>query len=313
MAFRPSEVLFNPTLDCNLSCAHCASKKGAGTLPEKTALKFLRQCSDAGIKRVGFTGGEPFLMPDFLCRLTKKAVSLGMLFDRIMTNGAWFKNEASLRRTLERLYSAGYDGSICVSADAYHLRAGNVRKVASFIRTAVSVWGRPDIVSIASVAGAEEKATALLLRKLAARLDARLLKKDGRPSAINGEFLFIRIYSIDLSPMGGAARLKDPWGAEWFKDDRCKGPGNVFYVLPDGDVKPCCGYATDSPLLTIGNIRRDTPAALIRNAGTNTFVSAVFNRGLGYIRSQAEKAGYKFPGKAGNICFFCNYILNQGR
>ena len=309
MPFRPVEVLFNPTLDCNLSCGHCNSKKGAATLPEKIALKFLGQCSKAGIKRVGFTGGEPFLAPGFLCRLTKEAVRHGMLFDRIMTNGAWFRNEAGLRRTLERLYRAGYDGSICVSADAYHFRSGSVNKAASFIRTAVSVWGRPDIISIACVAGEKEKAAESALRKIAARLDARLLKKSGRPSAIKGKFLFIKIHNIELSPIGKAGRLKDPWDGEWFKEDRCKGPGNVFYVLPNGDVKPCCGYATDSPRLTIGNIRRDSPSDLIKNAGANAFVDTVFNRGLSYIRRQSEKAGHKFPGKTGNICFFCNYLL----
>ena len=311
MPFRPTEVLFNPTLDCNLSCEHCNSEKGSATLPEKPALKFLRQCSKAGIKRVGFTGGEPFLAPDFLCRLTKEAAALGMLFDRIMTNGAWFKNAASLRQPLERLRRAGYDGSICVSADAYHFHSGSVNKVAAFIRTAVSVWGRPDIISIACVTGAKEKETGAILRKIAARLDARLLKKAGRPSAIRNESLLIKIFHIDLSTIGKAARLKNPWGRLWFRDDRCKGPGNVFYVLPDSSVKPCCGYATDSPELTIGNIKRDSPSDLIRNAQDNGFVRTVFSRGLSAIRKRAEKAGYRFPGKAGDICYFCNYVLNE--
>jgi hypothetical protein len=312
MSFRPNEVLFNPTLNCNLSCEHCNSEKAsAAALPERIALKFLRQCSEAGIRRVGFTGGEPFLAPDFLCRLAEEAVSLGMLFDRIMTNGAWFRNEASLERSLERLRRAGYDGSICVSVDAFHFHPGSVNKVAAFIRTAVSVWKRPDIVSITCVTGAKERATGSVLRKLAARLDTRLLKRGGWPFAIKNRSLSIRILNIDLSPIGKAKKLKDPWGRIWFREDRCKGPGDVFYVLPDGDVKPCCGYAADSKRLSIGNIRRDSPSDMIGNARADSFISTVFGHGLTAIRRRAERIGYTFPGKAGNICFFCNYCLTE--
>lgn len=271
----------------------------------------MRKCKDAGIKRVGFSGGEPFLVPDFLCRLTKEAVSLGMLFDRIMTNGAWFGSEAAMRRALERLRRSGYDGAICVSADAFHSRAGSERKVAGFIRAATSIWGRPDMVSIACVTGARDKATGSVLRKIAALLGARILKRDGRTSAIRNRRLFIRILYIDIAPIGGSGLLKRAWGARWFEDDRCRGPGNVFYVLPDGSVKPCCGYATGSERLTIGNIGRDSPSQIMRNAQANSYIRTVFGQGLGAIRRVAEKAGYRFPGKAGNICFFCDYVLNK--
>jgi hypothetical protein len=131
------------------------------------------------------------------------------------------------------------------------------------------------------------------------------------PTAIKNENLFIKVLYIDLSPVGKAAGLKEAWDGRWFRDDLCKGPGNVFFVLPDGKVKPCCGYAADCDMLTIGSITKDSPAQLIRNAQKNSFVASVFSSGLNPIRRRLEEAGIKFPGKTANHCFFCRYLLDS--
>ena len=293
MHFRPTEILFSPTADCNLSCVHCVTPKSSKRLPVKKCGSFLLQCKRAGIKRVSFTGGEPFLWPEFLNQISALAVREGMLFGRIMTNGVWHKNAGSLRATLIKLYKAGYDGDICVSADVFH--AQDIKKVTAFIKEAAAVWRRPDIVSIAWVGGSREKETKTKLKKLLFGL------KD----------LHIKTVRIDLSPIDNAAGVNDPWGKRWFKEDYCKGPGNVLYVTPNGDVKPCCGYATDRAGLTIGNINRDSYLTIIDKAGRNDFVRSVFTIGLEGIRKRLEKLGVKFPGKTENHCFFCNYLLTK--
>ncbi len=294
MRFSPEEILFAPTTDCNLKCPHCITQKSDATLSKRLAVKALRQCKDIGIKRVGFTGGEPFLTPDFLYALVREAVRQGMLFDRIMTNGVWYNDSASLEEILGKLYKAGYDGSICVSVDAFHRQ--NLRKLLLFIRTAVSIWNRTDIVSIAYVTGSRGRETAKMLRDL---------------TVIRNPPLFIKTVKIDLSPIGKAAKFEEPWTGRWFKEDHCKGPGNVFFVLPDGSVKPCCGYATDLSALTIGNIKRDSAYSIIRKARKNRFVRTVFDSGLAAVRKRAEKIGFRFPGKTGNHCFFCHYVLTE--
>ncbi len=294
MPFRPTEVLFSPTADCNLSCQHCVTPKSSKRLPERKAGIFLSQCKSAGIKRVSFTGGEPFLRPEFLNRMAALAVREGMLFGRIMTNGVWHKSALDLKSTLTKLHEAGYDGDICVSVDAFHSQ--NMKKVADFIRCAVSVWRRPDIISIAWVGGSREKETKAKLTKLLYTLKA----------------LPIKIVRIPLSPIGERmVGLKSPWGKRWFKEDYCKGPGNALFVLPDGDVKPCCGYATDQSGLTIGNINRDSAAKIIDKARHNDFVRSVFTIGLSGIRKRLERLGVRFPGKTENHCFFCHHILTK--
>jgi len=251
------------------------------------------QCKRAGIKRVSFTGGEPFLAPDFLYRITELAVREGLLFGRIMTNGVWYKSAGGLEAVLTKLRDSGYDGDICASVDAFHAQA--IKKIAVFIKTAVSVWRRPDIVSIAWVGGSREKETSIKLKKLLSGLK-------GMP---------VKTVRIALSPVSGASGLSDPWGDRWFKEDYCKGPGNALFVLPGGDVKPCCGYATDHAGLTIGNIKRDSAAKIIGAAGRNDFVRSVFTIGLSGIRKRLERSGIRFPGKAENHCFFCHYLLTK--
>ena len=42
---------------------------------------------------LGFTGGEPFLYPGVSASLCRRGAELGFRFDKIMTNGVWFKDE----------------------------------------------------------------------------------------------------------------------------------------------------------------------------------------------------------------------------
>lgn len=295
--FRPEEILFSPTTDCNLSCGHCGITPARKKLSVKDAGRFLLQCSKLGVKRIGFTGGEPFLALDFLCALTRKAVGKGLLFDRIMTNAVWWTSEDELKSAFGRLHNAGYDGSICVSVDAFH--AQSIVKVARFIELAARIWRRPDMVSIAYTHGAKGPETKRKLRALFA-----LVKK------IPGE-IFIRTHKIAFAPIGNALKFKVPWDGRWFREDYCQGPGNVFLVAPDGDVRPCCGYATPRRELSIGNIKTDSAAAIMKNLKKNKFVHAIFNRGLNGIRIRLEKSGVRFPGKIGSHCYFCDYILTK--
>ncbi len=319
MGFHPEEILFMPTADCNLFCPHCNVKRSRLALPVEAAKKFIRDCKHHGIKRIGFTGGEPFLAPDFLFSVTKFAVKQGCLFTTIMTNGVWYRDKASLKVIFGKLFRAGYDGSISISADAYH--AQNLKRLAYFIDSAISIWRRPDMISIVYVTGRDAE-TKEKLSKLSGLLNARLSGFGGKCSAIKSIGIHssraglnlpchIKITKIDISPVGRALKLKDPWDGRWFKEDYCKGPGNVFLVEPSGEVKPCCGYASESGALSIGNIRKDPVAGIFKNIRQNRLVYAIFNSGLRHIGENLMRRGVKFPGKTSNNCFFCRYILER--
>jgi len=55
---------------CNLSCVHCSALAGKGKEPDLDLIKkVLKEAKSLGLKRLGITGGEPFLFPDFLSEL----------------------------------------------------------------------------------------------------------------------------------------------------------------------------------------------------------------------------------------------------
>lgn len=312
--FSPKEILFSITTKCNLRCAHCDTVQTPGVcnrlLDKKAAIKFLNMCTRSGIKRVGFTGGEPFLALDAMCAIIKEAAKKGMLFGRIMTNGGWFDRDRELVPALHRVFRAGYDGDICLSVDIFHKQS--LKKCALFIKCAAMMWRRGDIVSIAAVKGAKDNQTIKKLKRLAKILHAKLIYAKGRPCAIKNENIFVRIFYIELSPVGRAHGLKDCWkDGKWFKDDFCAGPGNIFFVLPDGEVKPCCGYGFESDIFTIGDIKRDSPGKILKNALKNRFIKEIFTNGLHPIRKKLESSGVEFPGKTTNHCFFCNYMATR--
>jgi MoaA/NifB/PqqE/SkfB family radical SAM enzyme len=319
--FKPDEIIFAPTSECNLVCAHCRVTRSGVRLGPEDAVAFLKKCRPHGIDRVGFSGGEPFLAPDFLCRVSRAAVDLDMTFDRLMTNGTWFDSEETLRTTLAALHEAGYDGTFGVSVDSYH--AQDLGDLTAFFRAVFDIWGRKDGCEIAAVVEPGGTLPAEMFEDLAARLGGRLLREGGEPfSIVNEEFLnrssessdFADVLMINIVRMPYSASAdEDAWTAsEWFEDDFCRGPGNVFYVHPDGRIAVCCGFANENPQLVIGDIRRDDYRSLMRRASQSPMVKACYVDGLAAIRARLESKGRAFPGKTTDPCFFCDYCAKRG-
>lgn len=316
--FQPVQVIFAPTSRCNLSCSHCRVRRDPEELSAAQASAFLERCARGGIERVGFSGGEPFLRPDFLTEVSRTAVSLGLYFDRLMTNGDWFADQADLENALTSLYDAGFDGTFGLSTDFYH--GQDPERLSAFLSTVFRIWGRKDCAEILSVRSPEDEPWLEGLRVLAEQLGGRLVPRTGEPrriadaaahgeEAAAGEILDIPILRFPSS----AAGTEGGWGAErWFREDFCEGPGNVFYVHPDSSVAVCCGFANENPSLIVGNIREDDFDSLMESARGNPHVRLVYEKGLDARRRELEASGVRFPGKTDDICFFCDYLFRNG-
>ena len=144
-SFCPTEIIFACTSACNLKCEHCFVDREARKLDINQAISFLNGCVKAGspIERVGFSGGEPFLYMEFLLELTRATVSHDLLFDQIMTNGDWWRDEDELKQKLQALYDAGYDGKIGLSWDEYH--GQSEERMITFIKTVQKIFGEDSI------------------------------------------------------------------------------------------------------------------------------------------------------------------------
>lgn len=105
----------------------------------------------------------------------------------------------------------------------------------------------------------------------------------------------------------------DPWDGTWFEEDYCEGPGQALIVNPKGEVKPCCGFASDLDQLTIGNIHTDTVQDIITRARGHPYVGIVFREGLTAIRDEIlARNPDALPGETSNHCYFCWSVLTRG-
>src|SRR3954453_11381137 len=99
--FQPRYLSFAGTYQCNLDCPHCCVPiEWPDRLDVGVALRFLEDAHAYGIRTVAFPGGEPFLYPEFVMQLVRRAAELGFRFDKVMTNGVWHSDVDHLRATL---------------------------------------------------------------------------------------------------------------------------------------------------------------------------------------------------------------------
>jgi hypothetical protein len=310
--FRPNYLSFAGTYQCNLSCPHCSVPiEWTDRLDIGVALRFLEDAHGSGIRTLGFTGGEPFLYPEFVHTLCRRAAELGFRFDKIMTNGVWFTDAAHLEAVLSDLAGAGYTGKLGLSVDKFH--GMQTAKLAEFCHTARRVLGRDNVLSL-SYASRRPDLGLEPVRELADALGAVIEWSEAlhRHLLVSSD-LTMTLNWNHLAPVERAERFTGAWDGCWFAEDYCEGPGQALIVNPRGEVKPCCGFASDLDQLTIGNIHTDTVARIIRRARRHPYVGKVFREGLTAIRDEIlARNPDALPGATSNHCYFCWYVLTRG-
>jgi hypothetical protein len=310
--FRPNYLSFAGTYQCNLSCAHCCVPiEWPDRLDVGVALRFLEDARASGIDVLGFTGGEPFLYPEFLHTLCRRASELGFRFDKIVTNGVWYRDVAHLEEVLGELAASGFSGKLGLSVDKFHgLRTA---ALAEFCRAARRVFRRDSIVSL-SYASRRPDAGLEPVRLLADELGAVIGWSEllGRYLLVAEDLTMVLNWN-HLAPVERAERLGGAWDGTWFAEDYCEGPGQALIVNPRGEVKPCCGFASDLDQLTIGNIYTDTVSRIVRRARRHPYVGKVFRKGLTAIRDEIlARDPDALPGATSNHCYFCWHVLTRG-
>jgi organic radical activating enzyme len=310
--FRPNYLSFAGTYQCNLTCPHCCVPiEWPDRLDIATALRFLEDAHAQGIGILGFTGGEPFLYPEFLHTLCRRAADLGFRFDKIMSNGVWHADADHLRSVLTELAATGFSGKLGLSVDKFH--GQHTAAAAEFCRIAREVFQRDTIVSL-SYASRHPDQGLEPVRELAQELDAII---DWSPMLhrylLVSPDLTITLNWNHLAPVERAEKFTGAWDGEWFAEDYCEGPGQALIVTPRGEVKPCCGFASDLDQLTIGNIYQHTVKEIIQRARKHPYVGKVFREGLLAIRDEIlARDPDALPGATSNHCYFCWHVLTRG-
>ncbi|MCX7664935.1 MAG: radical SAM protein [Gemmataceae bacterium] len=311
--FRPDYISFSGTYQCNLSCPHCCVPiEWTDRLDIPTAIRFLQQAHAQGIRTLGFTGGEPFLYPEFVIALTQKGAELGMRFDKVMTNGVWFQTEAQLESILHQLKQAGFSGKIGLSIDKFH--GIHTSQLALFCRVTRRIFDRDNIISL-SYSSRHPDQGLEPIHKLAQQLEGVVDWSEmlHRYLLVTPDFTMTLNWNHLAQVERAEALPGDPWEGDWFEEDYCEGPGQALIVNPKGEVKPCCGFASDLDQLTIGNIYEHSAEEVIQRGRNHPYVGKVFREGLTAIRDEIlARDPEAFPKGTTNHCYFCWYVLTRG-
>jgi len=310
--FRPNYLSFAGTYQCNLSCPHCCVPiEWTDRLEISAACRFLEDAFASGIRILGLTGGEPFLHPGFVLAICRRAAELGFRFDKIVTNSVWFNGVFELERILNELKGTGYDGKLGLSVDKFH--GIQTDKLAQFCRSARRIFARDNALTL-SYASRRPDQGLEPIRSLAALLDGVMEWSQvlGRYLLVSSDFTMTLNWN-HLAPVERAEKLSGAWDGIWFQEDYCEGPGQALIVNPKGDVKPCCGFASDLDQLTIGNMYRDSAKRIIRRARRHPYVGRIFRQGLSALRDEIlDRDPEAFPAATSNHCYFCWYVLTRG-
>lgn len=314
--FFPQEIIFAPTDSCNLHCPHCFVNRNPQKLNIEQAKSFIDSCINysrntepsqqlGNIDKIGFTGGEPFLYMDFLEELIRHTISSDLMFDQIMTNGDWWKNETDLLEKLTQLYNAGYDGKIGLSWDTFH--GQTVQRIEIFIKKVQELFG-PDSLTIQIVKGGESLPLASAASASSATPSNGAHPRNA-PATIP-EYLDQNHPEIPYFVLPQTFQSSDSraWNSrKWFKDDYCQGPGQILFIHPDGNIAPCCGFANENPELFIGTVN-DTFEEVLKKASSNKMIHICYNTGLKKYIKVLKKSKIKLPGKTADICSFCDFV-----
>ncbi|MBO3798987.1 MAG: radical SAM protein [Thermoproteota archaeon] len=267
----PTYVYFYITHKCNLRCKHCwigAGLPSQDELSTKEAMIAIRDIYQLGCRFIKFTGGEPFMRPDFM-DLLKYTRSLG-IDATIETNGILLTPE--IINELSRL-----DVSVAVSIDGITRRSHEfLRGPGTFDRTlrVIENLARSGVntqtITVANEVNRNE--IPLLIEKLL-KMDVNIIKINPQilPSGRGADILDINLSYVHLRQLVDFLIKKYyefprrilidiPCGILPIQIARhtlnnCPWGYGVLGLLSNGDVS-LCGSGYLSKTLVAGNIRK---------------------------------------------------------
>jgi len=289
---------------CNFLCDHCSVRNSAYDrykLPREIMIKFIDELSKIPTaKLIAFTGGEPTLFLNDLLYGIEYAHKKGFI-TRLVTNGWWARTYESASKYIKMFKSHGLD-EINTSYDDYHAKFAKIDNIANLIKVALEEGLR---VALGVITIEENYYNA-----------DRVKEEISKRLSMTVEELEKRVFFIEdqPAPVGVASTLyskeKDRFVANRPKlDVGCPNIGSILTLLPNGDVKACCGHpifqSMNDPFL-LGNINKEDLATMVKYAQSRLFYWAL--RFLGPKRL-LERIGVK--GEYTHLCHACEVIIKN--
>lgn len=273
---------------CNAECSFCtnfSSPKGQNRLSDEDINKLIIEAKESGIKRIGFSGGEPFLFRKTLINACKLCKDLNLPFI-IATNCFWAKNIKLTFATLSELKGLGLV-KLQVSYDEEHSRFVEPGRIANTLEIAKTLK-ISTILNSVYVDGGKR------LRDIVKIQDFPELVIDEQPVVNVGRALDSKIIVKSGRSAGG------------LRDTLSNCPVLLQLTVNfDGEIFPCCSVGGFSKHLSLGNIKDNNLRSALRNMFSK--VSILFLQK--YDTTHVANSIYEEEGKSfDSICELCHYL-----
>lgn len=276
---------------CDMCCFGC-TPKGKRTLGNDLMKDVIHQASEMdGIRSVGFSGGEPFMVYDQLLECCSYAKSLGLRIT-VNTNGFWGRNEKKARQMLEELKKAGVE-LLSFSADRYHQEFVPIEDLRTAMRLTAEA-GLLSNVSIMEIAGSD---------------DIVKMTESLRP-----EIYQTAVINHPMLPVGKALEsVSDDDFIRFFesKNAKCTFSGMIQLNF-DGHYYLCCSqFCREIPRINFGDARNVKLKDLERKISSDDYLYVMLRNGLAWYVDLAKNMGFTIPNYLCSACHCCYFVFRN--
>lgn len=252
------EIHWEVTNQCNLRCKHCLPASGPARDRELTsdeALAALESFQAAGVSRVNFTGGEPFIRKDFL-NILEQTVALGMRA-AVITNATLL--QVSTLNIVKRLgveLGISLDGADETTNDAIRGRGSFRRAIEAFKQCREAGIPTTLYVTVTAANAHQVEALAALAKAYVCRgIHFNEVTIAGRAISFSDELALSEEQRAAL-PGQVARAASDVFGEQASAiDERCFVDDATLYMAANGELYVCSEVFQRRPELSIGNVR----------------------------------------------------------
>src|SRR5579885_287660 len=305
MLARPRVLSLITTRRCTAACDHCcngSSPRAQGAIPLARMHALIEEAQQIpSIRRIGFTGGECFLLGSALDALVAHAHRL-CFETRVVTNGYWAVNAGAARARVAALRTAGLD-EMMLSTGTFHQSFVPVARVVHGARAAAEAGIRCRIA--VETCDQQTFDDAVLHEELAAEIAARRI------------FIGHDPWTPDAGGRGAAALSHDRLHRErrGYTRGSCAQILDTITVTPDQHLQACCGFPTEQlPMLRIGSVANATLPDALRDSPNELlkmWLHVAGPQGVAEFVARYEP-GYALPPTA-SICHACAVLQRDAR
>jgi MoaA/NifB/PqqE/SkfB family radical SAM enzyme len=313
MNYFPESVVFLLTDRCNAGCSFCGIERSDTyhDLPLEVIFDCINQSHELGVRRIAFSGGEPFIRYGDMLKCMKYAKSKG-LKSIVTTNACYARSEENGLKITKELKEAGLT-QIAVSFDIDHLRHVPYSSCLNAIEAALS--NDLKITIITTNIESTKSENELLLQKLANDLGSKpdennIWIKNGRKIVVQQRF---------ATPLGEARKLDyNEFRLREMEDSLASCEADGLTVKSNGDIVPCCNFpAVTNDVYVVGNARNTRLKTAIKKID-ESIIGSLLLPPLGLDRIKAflkNSSNHHFrsmaSGKYASKCEFCSKVLSD--